>query len=178
MHPLAELSDRLDPIRALLEAGGPVLWAIFALCLLLWTLIAERYLYRFRVYPRRLAAVEADWRGRPDRASWNARQIRRAIVSELALERSRTLTLIRALIAVCPLLGLLGTVTGMIQVFDVMAFAGSGNARAMADGVSLATIPTMAGMVVALSGLYFSTSLQRWAVFETERTADRLRIKG
>ena len=50
--------------------------------------------------------------------------------------------------------GLLGTVTGMIEVFDVMAITGSGNARSMASGVSKATIPTMAGMVGALSGVF------------------------
>ena len=53
-----------------------------------------------------------------------------------------------------PLFGLLGTVTGMIEVFQVMAFNGGGDARAMAGGVSKATLPTMAGMVVALSGVF------------------------
>ena len=53
----------------------------------------------------------------------------------------------------CPLFGLLGTVTGMIAVFDVMAFKGLGNPRLMAGGVSQATLPTMVSMVVALVGL-------------------------
>ena len=82
--------------------------------------------------------------------------------------------MVKSLVAVCPLLGLLGTVTGMIEVFDVMAIAGSGNVRAMAAGVSKATIPTMAGMVAALSGLYFSVSMERFAQRETERVADLL----
>jgi len=58
-----------------------------------------------------------------------------------------------------PLFGLLGTVTGMIEVFQVMAFSGGGDARAMAGGVSKATLPTMAGMVVALSGVFASIYL-------------------
>ena len=62
----------------------------------------------------------------------------------------------------------------MIEVFDVMAISGSGNARAMASGVSRATIPTMAGMVAALSGLIFSVQLERFARDEGERVADRL----
>ena len=70
--------------------------------------------------------------------------------------------------ALCPLLGLMGTVTGMIEVFDVMAISGSGNARSMASGVSKATIPTMAGMVGALSGVFASTWLNR--MVKTERT--------
>lgn len=55
----------------------------------------------------------------------------------------------------------MGTVTGMIEVFDVMAVAGSGNVRSMAAGVSKATIPTMAGMVGALSGVFATTWLKR-----------------
>jgi len=45
----------------------------------------------------------------------------------------------------------------MIAVFDVMALTGTGYARLMASGISMATIPTMAGMVTALSGLYFGS---------------------
>ena len=84
------------------------------------------------------------------------------------------LAYIRVLVALCPLLGLLGTVTGMIEVFDVMAVAGSGNAKAMAGGVSKATIPTMAGMVAALSGVYFGTWLEHKAATETEKLEDLL----
>ncbi|MFP4002417.1 MAG: MotA/TolQ/ExbB proton channel family protein, partial [Alphaproteobacteria bacterium] len=78
------------------------------------------------------------------------------------------------LVAVAPLFGLLGTVTGMVEVFDVMALTGSSNARAMASGITKATIPTMAGMVAALSGLYFSTQLERRARRAVERVEDDL----
>jgi biopolymer transport protein ExbB len=84
---------------------------------------------------------------------------------------------IRVLVALCPLLGLLGTVTGMMEVFDVMAITGSGNAKAMAGGVSKATIPTMAGMVAALSGLILSARLEIFAADEGDRLADRLEIE-
>jgi len=71
--------------------------------------------------------------------------------------------MIQTFVALCPLLGLLGTVTGMISVFEVMAVSGTGNARSMAAGVSRATIPTMAGMVGALSGVFLVTVLTRTA---------------
>jgi biopolymer transport protein ExbB len=61
-------------------------------------------------------------------------------------------------------------------VFDVMAATGSGNARAMASGVSKATIPTMAGMVASISGLYFSTALDRRSRREVQKVADELVI--
>ena len=86
----------------------------------------------------------------------------------------RNVGLIKALIAICPLLGLLGTVTGMVSVFDVMTFSGTGNARAMAAGVSKATVPTMAGMVAALSGVYFGTWLEHKAATESDRLGDLL----
>jgi len=55
----------------------------------------------------------------------------------------------------------------MIEVFDVLAVMGSGNPRAMSTGVAKATIPTMAGMTVALSGLYFRFDLNnRIEVYE------------
>jgi len=76
--------------------------------------------------------------------------------------------------AVLPLLGLLGTVTGMIQVFDVMAFTGTGNARLMAGGVSAATIPTMSGLVAALSGLYLATYLEQRADNKIKHAEDLL----
>ena len=73
----------------------------------------------------------------------------------------------------CPLLGLLGTVTGMISVFDAMATQG-GNARSMAAGVSMATIPTMCGMIASLSGLLGSTFVKRKVDFEVELFEDHL----
>ena len=75
---------------------------------------------------------------------------------------------------VSTLLGLMGTVTGMIEVFDVLALSGTGNARSMAAGVSRATIPTMAGMVGALSGVFAATLLSRTAKREVERLNDSL----
>ena len=65
-----------------------------------------------------------------------------------------------SLVAAAPLLGLLGTVTGMVEVFDVMAITGSSNARAMAAGISKATLPTMAGMVTSLSGIFFIAQIE------------------
>ena len=76
------------------------------------------------------------------------------MISQASLDLKSSLPLIEALVVICPLLGLLGTVTGMIEVFYVMALTGGGDAKSMAGGVSKATIPTMAGMVGALSGIF------------------------
>jgi len=162
------LLDWFEAIRDFLEMGGPVLLVIGGLTLVMWILIFERVIY-YRTGLRRLVRdVTATWKGRDERRSWNARRIRDALISRVSLNIDEFLPLIKTLVALCPLLGLLGTVTGMIEVFEVMAFSGTGNPRSMAAGVSKATIPTMAGMVAALSGLFASTMLARFAHREVE----------
>jgi biopolymer transport protein ExbB len=70
---------------------------------------------------------------------------------------------IGALAAVAPLMGLLGTVIGMIVTFDVISVFGTGNARAMAGGISEALITTQTGLLVAIPGLYMKGYLDRRA---------------
>ena len=172
------LHEYLEPLREFFAAGGTVLWVICGVSLLLWTLIIERYIYLRRSYPGELETLVNNWRERADQTSWFAHKIRQAMIAETTTRLARSLGLIRSLIAICPLLGLLGTVTGMIRVFDVLAVTGSGNARAMATGISMATIPTMAGLVVALSGLFFSVRLRQRLQLERHRVADLLRDYG
>jgi biopolymer transport protein ExbB len=126
------------------------------------------------VYPGKRDEIIGFWESRPDTTSWYAKRIREQLISEANVALKQNIGLIKALIAICPLLGLMGTVTGMVSVFDVMTFSGTGNARAMAAGVSKATVPTMAGMVAALSGVYFGTWLEHKSVTETEELEDLL----
>ena len=167
--------ENLELMRDFFASGGLVLWAIFAVSMLLWALIIERYIYLRRIYPAELDQLVSTWKNRSDQTSWFAHQIRMAMIAEMSSCLDRSIGLIRSLIAICPLLGLLGTVTGMIHVFDVMAIMGTGNARAMATGISMATIPTMAGLVVALSGLFFSVRLRQQTRLERQKVADLLR---
>lgn len=160
---MALLFDLWDGFLAFLDRGGDVLVPIFVVAVVLWLLLIERIWYMRFSHPRTVRRAVVEWSARPERASWHAEQIRAQIVSETSQRLKWSLPLINTLIALCPLLGLLGTVTGMIEVFNVMALVGSGNARALASGVSMATIPTMSGMVVALSGLYFAARLERRA---------------
>ena len=161
-------------VRDFIETGGPVLRVVAAVTFGMWVLILERYWYFSWVHPKLAATVQSKWDARPDHGSWNAHQIRKMLLTEVDLELDRGLQIIRSLVALCPMLGLIGTVTGMIEVFDVMAIAGTGNVRGMAGGVSRATLPTMAGMVAALSGLIFSVQLERRAKRESQNMFDRL----
>ena len=155
--------ESIEIITDFLDSGGDVLRAIFGTTLLLWLFIIERgVFFQFRL-PEVLKENTDKWNNRKDRKSWFAHRVRECQLSQLGQELNKNIFFIKTLVAVCPLLGLLGTVTGMIAVFDVMAMTGTGNARSMASGISMATIPTMAGMVAALSGLYFGNLFEQKA---------------
>ncbi|MBV0933105.1 MotA/TolQ/ExbB proton channel family protein [Marinobacterium weihaiense] len=161
---LPDLAQFEAALAGFFNAGGPVLWALLAVTLVLWTLLLERLWFRWFDFPRRIRAYRAQRPG-------SARQLQRA---DLLLELQNALPLIRTLIALCPLIGLLGTVTGMIHLFDTLALNGTGNPRLMAAGVARATLPTLAGMVIAVSGLLLWNRLARWS--QLQRT--RLDITG
>jgi len=166
--------NTFESVRDFLELGGPILtligWTIFGM----WALIVERLVF-FRTELKAMGRdIRERWEGRSERRSWYAHQIRDAMVSEYSIAANRSVAVVQTLVALCPLLGLMGTVTGMIEVFDVMALSGSGNARSMASGVSRATIPTMAGMVGALSGVFLVTMLTRRVQTEVEALEDDL----
>jgi len=168
------LIDFYEAIRDFLELGGGVLSVIAVVIFVMWVLITERVMYFRTGYPDQIAKAQRVWEGRAERTSWNAHMIREALISRVAVTANAGLPFIKTLVALCPLLGLLGTVTGMIEVFDVMAVSGTGNARSMASGVSKATVPTMAGMVGALSGVFATTYLNRKAEREVELLEDHL----
>jgi len=166
----------LETVRDFFELGGNVLVVIGFLTLFMWALIIERLAYIRGNHRKIVAAAHQLWESREDHSSWNAHQIRNRLISVVSSSMERNIALIQTCVALCPLLGLLGTVTGMVEVFEVMAISGSGNPRSMASGVSKSTIPTMAGMVAALSGIAMSTYLQRKASRERELIADHLVI--
>ena len=166
--------EPIEIVRVFIERGGTVLLAIFGVTLLMWTLMLERMWYFRRLQPKEVKRVQEIWNARTDHDSWYAARVRLLLISEVRLKLDQSIPMIKTLVALCPLFGLMGTVTGMIEVFDVMAVSGSGNARAMAAGVSKATIPTMAGMVAAISGLIFSTQLERFARDQAASVADHL----
>ena len=168
------LDSAYEAVSRFMEAGGNVLWMIAILLFVMWALIFERVWYFNRVWQDDAAAVVAAWVDRPERDSWEARQVRRKLIAEAHSKINMYLPVIKTLVALCPLLGLLGTVTGMIEVFNIMAVTGGGDAKSMAGGVSRATIPTMAGMVAALSGVFANTYVTRIAARESQLLKDNL----
>jgi biopolymer transport protein ExbB len=170
------MTQAITDIQHLLEVGGGVLITIFLVAIALWTLIIERFWYMRLVHPRKADEIARAWDAIVDKECWDAHAIRRLWISQLTMDLDRGLAMIRALVSVCPLLGLLGTTTGMVEVYEVMSIEGQGEPRLMAAGVSQAMITTMAGLVIALSGIFFSVRLEGHLVAEHDRIAARLHI--
>lgn len=157
------------PIRTFMEAGGPVLWYIAVATFTMWCLIFERYWFIKTDHRHDVRIALTAWEARTERTSWYAHRIRERLISEVNLKLNTNMSFIKTFIMLLPLLGLLGTVTGMVQVFEAMTYSG-GNARSMAGGVTAATIPTMSGMVATLSGVFANT----WLVSEVSSESDFL----
>lgn len=164
----------LEPVERLIDAGGMVLVVLAFVAVLVFTMAIERFwFYRLSWRPARQQLVR-HWAARSDHHSWNARTLRHVWAQALMARLGRPLPWLKLLVALCPLLGLLGTVTGMISVFDSLALNDTGQARAMADGVARATLPTLTGMAIAVAGLLFISRLEHVIRREDQRLHDRL----
>jgi biopolymer transport protein ExbB len=140
-----------------INQGGPVVLILFFISIYLFILISAKFKFVFSdieilkaEYKQNLLSLEKD-------------QLYSLNLSALKCDFKNLITkdfyIIQTLIALCPVLGLLGTVTGMIEVFDVVSFFGTGNARALASGITKATLPTMTGMAISIVGLLTYTVL-------------------
>lgn len=163
----------LNAVEHLVGAGGVLVAWIMLAGITMWMLIFERYWFFRRQLPQRVEQMLADWQHRTERHSWAAHQIRKAMISRLNAAMSANMPMLRVLVPLCPLLGLVGTVLGMLEVFDSMAILGSADARSMASGVSKAMNCTLTGLATSVSGMYpvfyFQAKIRR----QTELLADQ-----
>ncbi len=104
-----------------------------------------------------LAAGISGQRGGCDAMKENIEEVAGHVVHEL----ERYLNTLGTVAAITPLLGLLGTVVGMIRVFTAIKLEGTGNAAVLAGGISEALITTAAGLTVAIPSLFFYRFFQR-----------------
>lgn len=167
--------------------GGPLMYPLLGISLIMWLLIIERTIFLSRLYRKNMSLALAAQHLRENRMP-NPKKHRgvmallvgrflelrsgdpgldRFILDESVVSVNHRLTnhlaTIGVLAAIAPLFGLLGTVTGMIATFDVLAIFGTGNSRAMAGGISEALITTQTGLLLAVPGLYMKNFLTRRA---------------
>lgn len=143
-----------ESIHQFMTMGGHVLWWLLAFVMLFWLVAIERFIYLFISFPKQQKLWLKAWTARQEQHSWFAQKQREAWLSEAHLALFKNVNLLKLLIALFPMVGLLGTVMGMITVFDVLAAQGTSQPKLMASGISMATLPTMAGMVAALAGVF------------------------
>ena len=144
-----------------IERGGPVLFVLFIVAICMWCLLIERFFFLRNEMNLVIENSIQKLKKNLSLQDWLFKQVLKSEKSSVSMMGNTNFRLIKGLIALCPLLGLLGTVTGMISVFDVMAYTGTGSPRAMASGVAKATLPTMTGLVISISGLFAITYLEK-----------------
>ena len=142
------------------DRGGPVIFILFVVAIIMITLLVERLIFFINDLKKLGDERVSEVKERSLDNKWIRNKIKLKNISILNSESSKNLLMIQGLIALCPLLGLLGTVTGMIEVFDIMAITGTGNARAMASGIARATLPTMTGLFISIVGLFLLTAIK------------------
>lgn len=152
------------------------MWVLMITCILLWFFIAERYYFFWFQYSHFSSQVISQWQIRTDKSSWRARAIRKALISDMNIKLKARLVLIRCLIVVCPLLGLLGTVNGMVGLFNTIAISGNSEAKLISAGIYQAILPTLAGLVISLSAFYIVSRTQKKTEKLTLQLADRLEL--
>lgn len=168
----------------MIEAGGWLMLPIIACSVVALAIVGERFwtLQRKRVAPKHLVAQIWHWykNGQLDEAHLKAlrassplgrvlaaglanrrhsREVMKESIEEtgrqVVLELERFLNTLGTIASISPLLGLLGTVFGMIKVFAAIGAHGGGNASYLAGGISQALITTAAGLSVAIPSLMF-----------------------
>lgn len=168
----------------LIKAGGWVMWPILLCSVISLAIVVERFwsLQRKRTAPRNLVNQIWQWArdgeldakriqelrrnsplGRILAAGLMNRRHEREIMKEsieevgrhVAHELERFLNTLGTIASISPLLGLLGTVLGMIKVFTVITNQGVGDASVLASGIAEALITTAAGLMVAIPTLLF-----------------------
>lgn len=169
----------------LFTSGGPVLVLLAVLSVWMWALILGKWLelsrMRKREQPldrclREWAESDAD----VPLASWQQEILNRVaeyrrsgivpdkrllagVQRSLGRRMERFVPTILVLAAAAPLLGLLGTVEGMIETFRVISASGTSEATSLSSGISQALITTQTGLVVAVPGLVLGNFLRRRA---------------
>ncbi|HKK16742.1 MAG TPA: MotA/TolQ/ExbB proton channel family protein [Gammaproteobacteria bacterium] len=168
----------------LIKAGGWLMWPIILCSIISLAIVAERFwsLRKKRIAPKHLVAQVYQWEkvghldnkriktlrtssalGRILAAGLVNRRHPRDVMKEsieevgrhVAHELERFLNTLGTIASITPLLGLLGTVIGMIKVFAVITTHGVGDPSILADGISTALITTAAGLSVAIPSLMF-----------------------
>ena len=99
--------DYQSRLMQFMDSGGPVLWLIAFLTFLMWTAILERIWYFHSGLRHDVSSAVNTWEARSEHSSWNAANIRRRMISQIGIQIQQNMSMIKTMVALCPLLGLL-----------------------------------------------------------------------
>ena len=177
--------DFINDIYNYLAGGGVIMIPLGIVSLWMWLLIIERLIFfrSLQCDDVSFQEIQGIWSGE------NAPSMKKGLCADILNNFSRirtgdssldkcclnflimrnrpsirrNLAVIAVLAGIAPLLGLLGTVTGMMTTFEVLGNFGTSNIRAMAGGLSEALLTTQTGLVVAIPGMFMAGFLNRRA---------------
>ena len=162
-----------EDLSLLMDRGGHVLWAILALSTVLWMILltgARRLKDAEKAWTAATAAPALEW---ATATAASRRRMMQAALVRVRRTAAAEAAWARVIVALLPLLGLLGTVTGMIESFETLSAAGGSDPGGLTGGISAALLTTLAGLVTALPGVFAVHRLER----RTDRLADNVRAR-
>ena len=101
--------------------GGPVLYVLFLLTLIIAFLFINKYLYIFNKSQKLIEESIKDFSDKYPPATTDFKFVKETVIASIKRESNKNLKVLEGFIGMCPMIGLLGTVYGMIEVFEVLA---------------------------------------------------------
>lgn len=144
-----------DSILVFFDKGGVVLYPLFILTLILWILLLDRFIFIYFYAKKIKQELLKEYEESKNKFGTYQIYLKNDLLMQYKMALFTNKNLIKVLYALAPLFGLLGTVIGMIEIFDIMAITGNSSAHSLSNGVAMATIPTLCGMGIAISSIFF-----------------------
>ncbi len=193
-------------IYELIQQGGPVMYPLLACSVIAMTVICERLLFWWQIRRRRnrqlmdrvlRLAETASWREIKEitqncedhvikvltvgilHRDYDMSKAMEAEAQHIAKKMSQFMTVLDTMITVAPLLGILGTVLGIISSFDVLGASGLADPKLVTGGIAQALVTTAAGLAISITCVfpynYFNSRISN-AVHVMEKYATSLEV--
>jgi biopolymer transport protein ExbB len=169
--------EQVELVLAFFQRGGPVIPVLLVVCFLLGFHIIGRYWFVNVQYPKLLQVQTQFFLTLKPVHHWAYEKMKLSAKGQLTIQLQEGVSEIHSLVRIAPLLGLLGTILGMMQVFGSLNL-GHTDVEVLSSGISAATLPTLVGLIIGISGYYFHarlrekirTELQKLSVMEMPHT--------
>ena len=140
-----------------IDQGGVVMWPLFACCLwMIWLVSQTLFTSSKKLNKKQQCSINQS-----QQFPWLSERLLLLYIRDLQQQQYANLQGVKLLAMIAPLLGLLGTVNGMINMFQAGADVGFHDPAMISTGISMAMITTQTGLIVGLSGALLAFFWQR-----------------